>query len=327
MKRRTFITLLGGAAAVWPMAARAQQPSRMWRVGYLSSAPATNFTNALFGAFRLRLQELGYVEGRNLILDVRRADRDIARLPGLAAELVALRPDVIAAVTVAALAAAWKAASSIPIVMMSVTDPVGSGFVKSLAKPGGNITGPASKTGDFLTDKWLELLLLVVPRAKRIAVLRTHHPYHAAQVEEIHAAAQTLGLSIVAVTAIAPVDFEEAFEKFGTEKCDGLIVLPGPNVAHFRRIVDLAAKTRLPAIYPLSVFVPMGGLLSYSLDFVDHFRSGAMYVDKILKGAAPADLPVEQPTKFELLVNLKTAKALGLTIPDSILVRADEVIE
>jgi putative ABC transport system substrate-binding protein len=326
MKRREFVASLGGVAAAWPIAAHTQQPARIWRVGYLASAPATNFTNALFGAFRLRLQELGYVEGRNLILDVRRADGDLARLPGLAAELVALRPDVIVAIELACTAAARKATSSIPIVMMSVLDPVGSGFVKSLAKPGGNITGPSSSAGD-VSGKWLELLLLVVPGAKRIAVLRTHHPYHAAQVEEIHAAAQTLGLSIVPVTAIAPVDFEDAFEKFGTEKCDGLIVLPAPNVANYRKIVDLAAKTRLPAIYPLSVFVRMGGLLSYSLDFVDHFRSGAVYVDKILKGAAPAELPIEQPTKFELLVNLKTAKALGLTIPESILVRADEVIE
>jgi putative ABC transport system substrate-binding protein len=327
VKRRAFIACLGGAASAWPLAARAEQPSRIWRVGYLSPSPLTDFTRALLEAFRLRLQELGYVEGRNLILDMRRADGNIARLPGLAAELVSLRPDVIVAVTGYAVAAARTATSAIPIVMMSVTDPVGSGFVKSLAKPGGNITGPSSTAGDFLTGKWLELLLLVVPGAKRIAVLRTHNPSHAAQVEEIQAAAQTSRLSIAPVTAIAPLDFEDAFEKFGTEKCDGLIVLQDPNVARYRTIVDLAAKTRLPAIYPLSVFVRMGGLLSYSLDFVESFRSGAVYVDKILKGAAPAELPVEQPTKFELSVNLRTAKALGVTIPESILVRADEIIE
>jgi putative ABC transport system substrate-binding protein len=325
VRRRAFIARFGGAAAVWPVAVRAQ-PSRIWRIGLLSPAPLTDFTRALLEAFRLRLQELGYVEGRNLILDVRRADGDLARLPGLAAELVSRRPDVIVAITPPAIAATQKATSSIPIVMLLVGDPVGSGFVKSLAKPGGNITG-LSNMGDDRIGKLLEFLLLVVPRAKRIAVLRTDNPLHAAPVEEIQAAAQSLGLIIVPITAIAPADFEEGFARIGTEKCDGLIVLPEANVAHYRRIVDLAAKARLPAIYPLSVFVRMGGLLSYSVDFVDVFRRGAVYVDKILKGAAPAELPVEQPTKFELVINLKTAKALGLAIPDALLVRADEVIE
>lgn len=323
MRRREFVTHLSGAAAVWPIAARAQ-PSRIWRVGYLSPEPLTDVGRALFGAFRLRLQELGYVEGRNLILDVRRADGDLARLPGLADELVSLRPDVFVAVATAAIAAAQKATSSIPIVMASVSDPVGMGFVKSLAKPGGNITGLSNMSLE-LTGKSLELLLLAVPGAKRIAVLMSAHPAHASQIQQIHAVAQTLGLTIVPVTAIADADLEQAFEKMATEKCDALFVLA--DTRHPRRKVELAAKTRLPAIYQGSTAVRVGGLLSYGIDLLDQFRRAAGYVDKILKGAAPAEMPVEQPTKFELLINLKTAKALGLTISGHLLVRADEVIE
>jgi putative ABC transport system substrate-binding protein len=327
MKRRAFMKLFGGAAAVWPIAARAEQPSRMWRVGYLSSSPATNvFARSLFEVFRLRLQELGYVEGRNLILDVRRADGDYARLPGLAAELVSLRPDVFVAIATHAITAAQKATSSIPVVFIVEGDPIGNGFVKSLAKPGGNITGLSSMNRD-LAAKSLELLLLVVPAAKRVAVLMSDNRLHALQIQDIHGPAQKLGLKIMRVTAIAPPDLEEGFAKIETEKCDGLIVLADSNVAQYRRIVDLAAKTRIPAIYQVSAFARMGGLLSYGTDFMDLFRRGAVHVDRILKGAAPAELPVEQPTKFELLINLKTAKALGFSMPDSLLVRADEVIE
>ncbi len=327
MRRREFITLLGGYAAAWPIAVRAQQPGRIWRVGYLSPSPATNnFARSLFEVFRLRLQELGYVEGRNLVLEVRRAEGDFARLPGLAAELVSLRPDVIVAAATHATAAAQKATSSIPIVFLFDGDPVGNGFVNSLAKPGGNITGLSSMNRD-LAAKSLELLLLVVPGAKRVAVLMSDNRLHALQIQDIHGPAQKLGLRIVHVTAIAPADFEEGFAKIGTEKCDGLIVLADANTAHYRRIVDLAAKTRIPAVYQVSAFARMGGLLSYGTDVGDVFRRGAGYVDRILKGAAPAELPVEQPTKFELLINLKTAKALGLTISESVLVRADEIIE
>jgi putative ABC transport system substrate-binding protein len=326
MKRRELITLLGGAAAAWPVAARAQQSSRVWRVGFLSPTPETDFTRALSGAFRLRLQELGYVEGQNLILDVRRADGKLARLPGLAAELVSLRPDVIVAATASATAAAQKATSSIPIVIVTAIDPIGSGFVKSLARPGGNITGLTTMNRD-LAAKSLELLVLIVPNARRIAVLMSDTPGHELQIKDIQGPAQTWGLKVVPVTAIGPAALKHAFEKIGTEKSDGVIVLGDSNVAQYANIIDLAAATRLPAIYQVSAFARMGGLLSYSTDFVDLFRRAAVYVDKILKGAAPAELPVEQPTKFELVINLKTAKALGLTIPDSLLVRADEVIE
>jgi putative ABC transport system substrate-binding protein len=323
MRRRTFNTLFGGAAAAWPLAVRAQQPSRTWRVGYLSPTPLNEVSRATWKAFTLRLEELGYVEGRNLVLDARRADGDLARLPGLAAELVSLRPDVIVAISTSATAAAWNATSSIPIVMMGAGDPIGSGFVKSLARPGGNITGLSYVSPDF-SAKSLELLRSVVPSAKRIAVLMRDNPTHASLLREIHAPAQTWGLTIVPITAVGPA-VEQAFEKIESEKCDGLIVLAEPRVT--RRIVDLAAKARLPAMYQMSVFARMGGLLSYSPDDIDLFRRAAVYVDRILKGAAPAELPVEQPTKFELRINLKTAKELGLTIPESILVRADEIIE
>jgi putative ABC transport system substrate-binding protein len=324
MRRRTFNRLLGGAAAAWPLAVRAEQPSRIWRVGYLTPSPLTDVTRAFLEALRLRLQELGYVEGRNLILDERRADGDLARLPGLAVELVSLRPDVIVTVGTPPTAAAQKATSSIPIVMIGPADPVGSGFVGSLARPGGNITGLSYMSPDF-TAKTLELLLSVVPGARRVAVLISTNPATASLIRPIRALAQTLGVDILPVTWKSPTDLDEAFEKIGAENCDGLIVLADPNIN--RRIFELAAKTRVPAIYQRGVFVRMGGLLSYSPDDVDLMRRGAVYVDRILKGAAPAELPVEQPTKFELLVNIKTAKALGLTIPDSILVRADEVIE
>jgi putative tryptophan/tyrosine transport system substrate-binding protein len=324
MKRRAFITHLGGAAVAWPIAARTQQPSRTWRVGYLSPTPFNDMSRPLFGAFRLRLQELGYVEGRNLVLDVRLAEGDDTRLPGLAAELASLRPDVIVAVATPATAAARKATTSIPIVMLGPGDPVGSGFVKSLARPGGNITGLSYMTPDF-TAKSLELLRLVVPSAQRIAILMSANPAHASLITVVHGLAQSWGLTIVPLTVVGDADLDKAFEKMGTEKCDALLVLADPRAN--RRIVELAAKKHLPAIYQLSTFVRVGGLLSYNPDDVDLFRRAALYVDRILKGAAPAELPVEQPTKFELRVNLKTAKALGLTIPESVLVRADEVIE
>jgi putative ABC transport system substrate-binding protein len=327
MRRRELIALVGGAAAAWPLSTRAQQTTRIWRVGYLSPVPESGFSARLFRAFVARMQELGYVEGRNLILDVRRADGDFSRLPDLAAELVSLNPDVIVGNTTPAIAAVQKATSSIPIVMTLVADPIGSGLIKSLAKPGGNITGVSAMLDD-LTGKLLDLLLLVVPHAQRIAVLTMpDNPLHSLQTREIHSVAQERGWKVVPAAAIRDADFEQAFDKFGVEKCDCLFVLPDPRTTFYRRIIDFAAKARLPAIYQVSAFVPLGGLLSYSADFVDIFRRGAEYVDRILKGAAPAEMPVEQPTKFELHINLRTAKALGLTIPESILVRADEVIE
>jgi putative ABC transport system substrate-binding protein len=321
MKRRAFIAALGGAAA-WPVVARSQESAKIWRVGYLSLSSAAD--NPSFDAFRLKLQDLGYFEGRNLTLDVRRGEGDYARLTPLAAELVSLAPDVVVGAGTGPTAALQSATSSIPIVMTGVTDPIGSGFIRSLAKPGGNITGMATLGLDS-TAKSLELLHVVMPNAKRIALLETPNVIHKAMINEAFSAAGTLGLAIIPVMAQTDADLGHAFTTMHNENCDALVVLSDPKIS--QDIVDLADHWRLPAIYQATGFVEKGGLLSYSANFADLSRQGAIYVDKIFKGANPADLPVEQPTRFELQVNLKTARALGITIPDSIVARADEVIE
>ena len=324
MRRRTFIAGLASAAA-WPRVMHAQQQTdKVWRVGYLSTSSATNVSVALLDDFRLKLKDLGYVEGRNLSLYVRRANDDLAQLPSLASELVSLAPNVIVGSTDTATWALQRATSSIPIVMAANIDPIGSGFVKSLAKPGGNITGPSLQSLD-LTVKTLELLHVAAPNAKRIAVLRSLNPAHEGMVKEAYAAAGTLGLTIIPVMARTPDDLDNAFAKMHGESCDALFVLADSPIT--RRIVELANEWRLPAIYQGDVFVDMGGWLSYGPDLHEQFRKAAVYVDRILKGANPADLPVEQPTKFELAINLKTSKLLGVTIPDSILARADRVVE
>jgi putative ABC transport system substrate-binding protein len=327
MRRRNFIAALGGAAA-WPLVARAQQQTdKVWRVGYLSPASAINVSVAFFDTFRLKLNDLGYVEGRNLGLYIRRANEDLAQLSGLASELVSLAPNVIVSVSTVGTLALQRATSSIPIVMAASTDPIGSGLVKSLAKPGGNITGVSSQALDS-TAKTLELLHVAVPSAKRIAVLMSaDNPGHEGIVKEAYLAAGTLGMTIVPVTARTLDDLGDAFAKMRNEICDALFVPADPRTNLNRRIVEVANEWRLPAIYQGSFIVDMGGLLSYGPDYHEGFRQAAVYVDKILKGANPADLPVEQPTKFELEINLKTAKALGVIIPDPILARADKVIE
>jgi putative ABC transport system substrate-binding protein len=324
MKRRTLIAALGSAAA-WPVVARGQQPGKVWRVGYLSTSSANTFySRSFFDAFRIKLEDLGYIEGKNLNLDVRRAEDDYARLPALAAELVALAPDLIISGSTVATAALQRSTSSIPIVMLTSTDPIGSGFVKSLAKPGGNITGLSNQGPDY-TAKSLEILHTVAPNAKRVAVLRSPAIVHETLIKETYEAARALGLTIIPVLARTSDDLEEAFVTVERENCGALLVLIDPRVTP--KIVELAATFRLPTMYQLTYFVDVGGLLSYSADYTDMFQRGAIYVDKILRGANPADLPVEQPTKFELAINLKTAKTLGLTIPDSIVARADKVIE
>jgi putative ABC transport system substrate-binding protein len=320
--RRTFIAALGGAAA-WPLVADAQQ-GKVWRVGSLYPSSATEVYTALLDAFRVKFEELGYVEGKNLSLDVRRADDDYKRLPAIAAALVSLAPNVIVGITPAAIAALQHATSSIPIIMAFSGDPVAFGFVKSLAKPGGNITGLSNLSID-IAAKSLELLHAAVPRAQRIAVLTSpNNPSHEVMLKEVYAAADRLGLKIIQVMAREPADSDEAFA-LHKENCEALFVIADPRTT--QKIVELADQWRLPAIYQISGFVEMGGLLSYSANYTEQIQQAAIYVDKILKGANPADLPVQQPTKFELEINLKTAKALGLTIPDSILARADKVIE
>ena len=325
MRRREFINLIAGSAVTWPLTAHAQQQTdKVWRVGYLTPSSATNVSVALFDAFRLKLNDLGYVEGRNLGLYVRRANDDYARVPGLASELVSLAPNVIVSSANVATLALQRATSSIPIVMAASNDPIGSGFVKSLAKPGGNITGLSNQSLDS-TAKTLELLHVAVPNAKRIAVLTSANPSHEGIVKEAYVAAGALGLTIIPVMARTLDDLGDAFAKMHNENCDALFVPSDPRIT--RRIVELANEWRLPAIYQAGDFVDMGGWLSYGPDFHEQFRKAAVYVDRILKGANPADLPVEQPTKFELEINLKTSKLLGVTIPDSILARADKVIE
>jgi putative tryptophan/tyrosine transport system substrate-binding protein len=319
--RRAFIAALGGAAA-WPVVARGQESVRIWNVGYLSLSSAAE--NPSFSAFTRKLQDLGYAKGKNLRLDVRRAEGDYARLAPLAVELVSLMPDVIVGIGSAATAALQGATSSIPIVISGPTDPIGSGFIKSFAKPGGNITGTSGLNLD-LTAKSLELLHLVVPSAKRIAVLMSPISYEEVQLKEAYIASGALGLTLVPIIAPTPADFENAFNTMHREHCDALFVLSDPRVSS--KIVELADYWQLPAVYQSNQYVRIGGLMSYSANYDDLLRLAASYVDRILKGASPADLPVEQPTRLELRVNLKTAKKLGLAIPDSILARADEVIE
>lgn len=325
MKRRVFIGVIGGAAIAWPLIALAQQSAgKVWRVAYLYPGALNNPPDrAVFDAFRTELRELGYIEGKNLAIDNRDAEGKAERLPSLVSELLVLRPDVIVAVATPAIAAAQHATKSIPIVMAPATDPVGSGFIKSLAHPGGNITGMANMFGDAI-GKSVELLHTILPSAKRIAVLMSTNPTHPQQYELVEIAAKTLDLAVVRVMAPTPGDLEQAFERMRQENCDALFVLADPTRP---AIVTLAAKSKIPAIYQFSNFVDLGGLASYGPAAKPIFQKVAQYVDKIFKGADPAGLPVEQPVVFEFALNLKTAAALGLTIPDNLMARVDKVIE
>jgi putative ABC transport system substrate-binding protein len=330
MDRRTFLAGAGAVLLAAPLAAEAQQATKVPRIGYLGLNRAAS--PHLTEAFLHGLRDLGYVEGRNVVIEYRDAEGKIERFPALAAELAALRVDVFvtAGGTPAALAAK-QATRTLPIVFAGVGDAVASGLVTSLARPGGNITG-SSVLAPELVGKWLELLKQAVPGVTRVAVLwqpgflpeRTGKD----MLKEAEVAGRALGVRVQFVEARGPEDFDRAFSDMTRERAGALTVL-GSNMlfGERRRLVDLAAKHRLPAVYGLREFVDAGGLLSYGPNAADLFRRAATYVDKILKGAKPADLPVEQPTKFELVINLKTAKALGLTIPQSVLGRADEVIQ
>jgi putative ABC transport system substrate-binding protein len=320
VKRRDFITLLGGAAAAWPLAARAQQPNRIPRIGLL-------ILEQRLEPFRQGLREVGRVEGQNIILEYRPFDRPDG-LPALAAELVDLKVDVIVAAGSQAVRAAQRATRSIPIVMGAVSDPVATGFVASLAQPGGNITG-LSLLSPELSGKRLELLKEIVAGVSRIAVLwDPDDPPAVLAMKETETAAQALGVTIHAVEARRPDDFDAAFAAATQVRSQALVVLSAAiMITYSARIAQLALWGRLPAIHFSSDFPKVGGLMSYGPHIDALYRRAAAYVDKILKGAKPADLPVEQPTKFELVINLKTAKALGLEIPDKLLALADEVIE
>jgi putative ABC transport system substrate-binding protein len=269
------------------------------------------------------MKDLGYVEGKNLIIESRYAEGQSDRLPDLANELVSLQCDVIVAVATPAIAAAQRVTPKIPIVMSPSTDPIGSGFVKSLARPGGNITGVANLYGD-MTAKTVEVLHRLVPGAKKIAVLMSTNPTHPPLAEVARGAARSLGLSTVPVLAPTPADLDRAFQDMTRENCDALFVLADPVRPS---IVPLAAANKIPAIYQFSLYTTAGGLASYGANAEAMFSKAAEYVDKIFKGGDPADLPVEQPATFEFVLNLKTAKSLGLSIPESVILLADKVIE
>jgi putative ABC transport system substrate-binding protein len=327
MKRRTFLAMVPASLLAAPRAAEAQLPPKTARIGFLSlSSGATPTMDISPG-----LRELGWIEGQNITIEYRWAAGRVDQLSALATELVRLNVDIIVTSSTLAAQAAKRATSTIPIVVTFIADPVGSGLVASLARPGGNITGLTTlATG--LVAKRLELLKAVVAGSTRIAVLwqpgafaeRTNRD----MVEETEIAGRTLGLQLRFVEARRPSDFEQAFSAMRDARVGGLLVYPGPMLLEARRsMVTHATKSRLPAVYPWREAAVAGGLMSYSANFPDMYRRAATYVDKILRGAKPADLPVEQPTTFELVINRKTAKALGLTIPPSLLARADEVIE
>jgi putative ABC transport system substrate-binding protein len=328
IRRRQFITLIGGAAAAWPFAARAQQGTRMRRIGVfmpgVADDPEGQARNA---AFLQRLGELGWIVGRNVRIDYRWGV-DLEHYHVIAAELIALSPDVILALGYSIVSALQKATRSVPIVFAGVTDPVGGGLVASLARPGGNTTGFVTSEFGF-AGKWLELLKEIAPRVTRVVVLRD--PAVASQIAlfgSIQSVAPSLGVELRPIDTRDPSEMERAVAVFAGEPNGGLIASTGAGVMlHRERIVALAARHRLPAVYAYRSHVMSGGLMSYASDRVELIRRAAGYVDRILKGEKPADLPVQAPTKYQLVINLKTAKALGLTVPPTLLARADEVIE
>jgi putative ABC transport system substrate-binding protein len=324
VRRRDLIILLGGAAA-WPLAARAQQSGKLRTIGLLS---AGSVTTGVFAAFHDGLHELGWFEGKNTVIERRFADNRIERLPELAAELVRLNVDVIVGFGTLPPLAAKRATTTIPVVMAAAGDPVGSGLVTSLARPGGNVTGTSLMAPD-LGGKRLELLKELAPRLTRVAVLwNVANPYAAIVFKETEIAGQTLGIQVQSLEVRGPDDFDGAFEAARRQSPNALITVEDPlTVNHRKLIADFAAGHRLPALYGLKEFIAAGGLMSYGANLSDVFRRAAGYVDKILKGAQPADLPVMQPTKFEFVINLKTAKVLGLVVSDRLLALADEVIE
>jgi putative ABC transport system substrate-binding protein len=327
--RRKLVIALGAGALAGPFGSFAQQQGKVWRVGFLtaSSRPAS-LDSDFYGVFRQEMRELAYIEGKNLVIEWRFAEGKHERLPGMAVELVQLKMDVIVAVGAPAISAAQKATATIPIVMGNTGDPVGTGFVKSLAHPGGNITGVTNINAE-LSPKLLELLLSMAPKLSRVAILMNPAiPSHATVLENVQAAAQKTNVKILPVKARTPQAIENAFSIMTRENAEALIVVfEAFFVSQQRQIAELAAKHRLPSITATRAYVEAGGLMSYGPNNGDQYRRTAAYVDKIFKGAKPSDLPVQQPTKFELFINGKTAKALGLTIPQSLLTMADKVIE
>jgi putative ABC transport system substrate-binding protein len=328
MRRRDLIAALGGAVATWLLPARAQQRERMRRIGMLSALAADDPTSlARIGAFLQGLQQLGWTDGRNVRIEYRWAPADVDRIRQYAAELVALAPDVIVTTGSTSGAAEFQATRTVPVVFVNIVDPVGSGFVESLARPGGNATGfTAFEYG--ISGKWLELLKEIAPQMTRAAVVRDAATAAGiGQFAAIQSIAPSLGAELRPVGTHDEGEIERAITAFAGSPNGGLIVTEGPSLFHRTLIISLAARHRLPAVYSSRNYITSGGLISYGPDAIDQFRRAASYVDRILKGEKPADLPVQAPVKYELVVNLKTAKSLGLEMPASVLARADEVIE
>jgi putative ABC transport system substrate-binding protein len=327
VKRREFMTLLSGAAT-WPLAARAQEqtvPVRQARIGVLAASP---LTPAMLTAFREGMRQHGYIEGQNLSIDVRWPQGSFEQNPSVAADLASANVEVIVAWSTPAVIAARRATSAIPIVMVSVGDPIGSGFVTSLARPGGNITGLSATTQD-ISAKIMGLLMEFVPGMKRVGVVsNAHNPNVAEQLRETEDAVGKMGLQSHVVEADTPEEYDRAFAHLSAERVDCVVVLATSTViGHAQRIAELARAARLPTAFQRRENVEAGGLMSYGSDLRNQFRQASFYVDRLLKGAKAADLPVEQPTKYDLVINLKTAKALGLDVPLSLMIRADEMIE
>lgn len=319
MQRRKFITLVGGAAVTWPLAARAQQ-TKVPRLGVLLVGSREPFSREFWEGLR----ELGYIDGQNIQIEFRSAEGKLNLLPELAAELVRLKVDIIIASETPSVQAAKRATNEIPIIMAPSGDPVGTGLIASLARPGGNVTGLSAAAAE-LAGKSLELIREILPSARRVAALADPtNPFTKPFLEQIQLAGRTMGIEIEVVIVRGTEEFDAAFAEMERNRMDAVIVQPTLPRA---RIVDLVQKHRLPAVSGNRAFADAGGLMSYAGSLVDRYRNAAPYVDKILKGAKPADLPVQQPTKFELVINLKAARALGLTVPPSLLTRADEVIE
>ena len=329
MKRRKFITLLGSATAVWPLAARAQQSDRVRRIGVLMGfAENDEVWQVYLAAFRQRLQALGWTDGRNVRFDYRFTGESTERIRVAAKELVAAAPDVIFVSTNPAVSALMQSTRTIPIVFTWVSDSVGSGFVASLAHPGGNVTG-FHNFEPVLGGKWLEVLKQIAPRVRRAAVV--HVPEIAANVAFLRvaeAASASLGMTVTGADVRDAADIERVLTAFAREPNGGLIVTPSPLTATRRDlIIASAARLGLPAIYPFRFYSKDGGLVSYGINQLEQVQEAASYVDRVMRGANPGELPVQLPTKYELVINLRTAKALGLTVPQSLLLRADEEIQ
>jgi putative ABC transport system substrate-binding protein len=330
MRRRELITLLGGAAVAWPLAARAQQAGQMQRIGVLMSfADSDPQAEARVAAFRNGLQKLGWAEGRNVRIEIRWATSDPALMQRFAKELVALQPDLILSHNTPTTATLLQHTRTIPIVFAVVSDPVGSGFVASFPRPGGNVTG-FTNIEPTMASKWLELLKEIAPRVARVAFLfnPATAPYAEYYLSPFKATAASFALEAIAAPVRDTSELESAISAQARAPNGSLVVMTDSfMVSHRAEITALAARHHLPAVYPFRFFIELGGLLSYGNDLIDSFRRAASYADRILKGAAPSELPVQAPIKFELVINLKAAKALGLDVPPTLLARADEVIE